>query len=287
MSSTTSSSEPRERPLHELLSRDMVDIYVGSENTHWVLHEKLFCYRSRFFRNIFHNKNGRKNSVYGLPDEEDEPFKLFVGWLYSERVPAPREEKDLSPLLDVYLMAEKWEIKRLLHEVMDAVRTFYNDTDSWPSLRRVQYIYSNTEDESPMRKLLVSCVARMLVTGEGVPQHWENALQKNGQLAVDIIRCVQKWHVDPEKLPDARRQSVDEHVVAAQENGYKEEKDDDDDNKLDWGDGLSVPSRDQSRAGAHQSQQQNGQKGQQNGRQNGEKGQQNGQKEQQNGDKSE
>ncbi|KAI5357993.1 putative BTB/POZ domain-containing protein [Septoria linicola] len=274
MSSTTSSLEQRERPLHELLSRDMVDIYVGSENTHWVLHEKLLCHRSRFFRNIFWNqKNGRKNSVFGLPDEEDGPFKLFVGWLYSESVPAPKEEKDLSPLLDVYLMAEKWEIRRLLQEVMDAVRTFYNDTDSWPSLRRVQYIYSNTEDESPMRKLLVSCVARMLVTSEGVPQHWEHALQKNGQLAVDIIRCVQRWHVDPEKLPDVRRESVQTYIEESQENGYKEDKDDDDDNKLDWGDGLSVPSRNQSRAGG----QQNGEKGQ-----SGERGQ-NGQ----NGNKSE
>ena len=165
-----------------------------------ILHEKLLCHRSRFFRNVFYNKNGRKNTVYGLPDEEDEPFKMFVGWLYSERVPAPKEESDLSPLLDVYLMAEKWEIKRLIHEVLDAVRRYYHDTDTWPSLRRVQYIYSNTENDSPMRQLLVSCVARMLVTGNEVPKHWEQALQKNGQLAVDIIRAVQKWHFKPEEI---------------------------------------------------------------------------------------
>lgn len=203
--------------------------------------------------------------MYGLPDEEDEPFRLFVGWLYSERIPTPKEEKDLSHLLDVYLMAERWEIKNLLREVLDAVRIYYAETDSWPSLRRVQYIYANTEEESPMRKLLVSCVTRMLVTSEGVPPHWENALQKNGQLAVDIIRCVQRWHVDPQQVPDARRQSVDEHVVAAQADGYKEDKDDEDDEKLDWGDGLSAPSRDQSRAEEvqqQQEQQNGGQKGQ-------------------------
>lgn len=225
-----------------------VDLYVGNENTHWVLHEKLLCHRSRFFRNIFWNKNGRKNSTFGLPDEEDEPFKLFVAWLYSERVPIPKEEKDLSPLLDVYLMAEKWEIKKLLREVLDTVREYYHETDTWPNLRRVQYIYANTEAESPMRKLLVSCVARMLITTDNVPGHWENALQKNGQLAVDIIRAVQQWHLNPENLPDARNEAVDEHVQHAQENGYKEGKDDDDDNKLDWGEGLSVPSGTNSRA---------------------------------------
>lgn len=240
-------ADQQDRPLHELLSRDMVDIYVGSENTHWILHEKLLCYRSRFFRNVFYNKNGKKNHTYGLPDEEDEPFKLFVGWLYSERVPAPREEKDLTPLLDMYLMAEKWEIRKLIVEVLDAVRRYYHDTDSMPSLRRVQYIYSNTEAESPMRQLLVSCVARMLVLGNGVPSHWENALRKNGQLAVDIILATQKWHIDPEDVPDARNESVVPIAQEAQDKGMKMEDDGDEDNKLDWGEGLSF-SEDQSRS---------------------------------------
>lgn len=237
----------------------MVDIYVGSENTHWVLHEKLLCYRSRFFRNIFFNKsNERKNHVYGLPDEDDEPFRLFVGWLYSERVPPPKEEKDLSPLLDMYLMAEKWEIRRLIVEVLDAVRQYYHETDTWPSLRRVQYIYSNTSTESPMRQLLVGCVSRMLALGQGVPQHWQNALSKNGQLAVDIIINVQKWKLESERVPDARNESVQPIADEAKDKGMKMDGGqevvygDDEDNTLDWGEGLTISdmSRSQSQLGA-------------------------------------
>lgn len=190
----------------------MVDIYVGPENTHWILHEKLLCHRSRFFRDIFYNKKGRKNTAYGLPDEEDAPFRYFVGWLYADSLPVIKEEKELAPMFDLYLMGEKWEIRNLIVEVLEAVRRWYHDTDTWPGLRRVQYIYANTAPESPMRQLLVSCVARMLVTGGagvgGMPPHWEKALRNNGALATDIILCVQRWHIEPDSVPDEREGSV-------------------------------------------------------------------------------
>jgi hypothetical protein len=203
---------------HSLLSRDMVDIYVGQENTHWILHEKLLCHRSKFFRNIFYNKKGTKNSAYGLPDDDDEPFRLFVGWLYADSLPQPKEEKELATLFDLYLMAEKWEIKKLIIDVLETVRKWYHDSDTWPGLRRVQYVYANTEMDSPMRQLLVSCVARMLIVGDNMPSHWENALRKNGQLAVDIIMCVQKWHIQPESVPDTRHSSMASIVDEAEIN---------------------------------------------------------------------
>ena len=186
----------------------MVDIYVGTENTKWVLHEKLLCHHSKFFRNIFYNEKGPKNSEYSLPDDDDESFRIFVGWLYAADLPQPSEEKELTPLFDLYLMAEKWEIKKLTVDVLETVRKWYHDSDTWPVLRRVQYIYGNTEPDSPMRQLLVKCVARMLILGDSMPPHWEKALRKNGQLAVDIIMCVQKWHIQPEDVPDSRSGSV-------------------------------------------------------------------------------
>jgi len=191
-----------------------------------VLHEKLLCHRSKFFRNIFYKEKGSKDRHFGLPEEDDAPFRLFVGWLYADTVPTPKEEKDLGVLFDLYMMGEKWEIKKLIIDVLDSVRRWYHDTDTWPSLRRVQYIYGNTEAESPMRQLLVSCVARMLVLGDSMPAHWEKALQRNGQLAVDIILCVQKWHFEPQNVPDAREESVVPiYEEAEQKNQVKQEDD--------------------------------------------------------------
>src|ERR1700759_4918981 len=172
----------------------MVDIYVGSENTHWILHEKLLCARSKFFNKVFYGAQAKSRTKrFGLPEDEDEPFRTFVGWLYSEAIPVPEEEKDLGNLFELYLMGEKWQIANLVRDVLDTVRAYYRITQTYPGLRRVQYIYANTDVDSPMRQLLISSVARMLVVGDSMPAHWDRALIRNGQLAVDLIRAVQLW----------------------------------------------------------------------------------------------
>ncbi|KAF2443862.1 hypothetical protein P171DRAFT_433028 [Karstenula rhodostoma CBS 690.94] len=199
---------PQDKPLNELLSRSMVDIYVGPENTHWILHEKLLCHHSPFFRSIFYAK-GSTTTSFGLPDEEDAPFKTLVGWLYSSSLPVPREESDLTMLLDLYLMAEKFRIPGLIADVLQVVREWYKFSDSYPGLRRVQYVYANTEDGSPMRHMLVHSVARMVVLEQGIPSHWDKALKKNGQLAVDILKAIQNWRLDEASIPDARDDPAD------------------------------------------------------------------------------
>lgn len=229
-----------------LLSHDMVDIYVSPESTHWILHSKLLCHRSPFFRRIFNpskadmkalaaeNPNYQqpsaapKNSRFGLPDTPDEPFKLFVGWLYSDSLPAIADENELSDLLELYMLAEKWEVGKLIRDILDSVRRWYRETGSWPSLRRVQFVYENTSRDSPMRFLMVGCIARMLTVegkGEGVggiPKHWEAALRRNGELAVDLILTVRSWALPADAVPDAREESVDPIVERAEER--KEER---------------------------------------------------------------
>ena len=213
-------------------------IYVGDENTHWLLHERLLCYHSPFFRRIFYSKDfeASQSKSYGLPDTEDEPFKLFVGWLYSKTVKPPAVEKDIGPLLDLYLLSQTLEIEKLSSEVVDCVRNYYHNEETYPGLRRVQYIYANTDEENEMREMMIGCVARYLTLGDKIPAHWENALKRNGQLSVDIIRSVQQWHLEGRVVPDVRDLSQErgrEHVGfskverAVSSNGIKEEQEED------------------------------------------------------------
>ena len=189
----------------------MVDIYVGPESTHWPLHERLLCYHSPFFSRIFYDEKSEPrsgNKSYGLPDEDDDkPFEMLVGWLYSKSIRAPKEEQDVAPLLDLYLLADKFEMQKLQEDVVEVVRMFYQSTSTYPGLRRVQYIYGNTDEDNVMREMMVSAVARQLATSDKIPLHWAKALKRDGQLAVDIIRAVQRWHIDEKSVPDSREGS--------------------------------------------------------------------------------
>ncbi len=200
------------------MTHSIVDIYVGPESTHWPVHEKLLCYHSPFFASIFYDKkaNSRPGSSksYGLPEDDDLPFELLVGWLYSGAIKPPSEEKGVGPLLDLYLLADKFEMQKLADDVVNTVREFYHSTGSYPGLRRVQYIYSNTDDDNVMREMMVGSIARYLALGDAVPNHWAKALQRNGQLALDIIRSIQEWHLESRSVPDARDASADQGRLA-------------------------------------------------------------------------
>ncbi len=127
-----------------------------------------------------------------------------MGWLYAKSIRPPKEEKEIGPLLELYLLSEKFEMKKLGLDVVDIVREFYHTTSTYPGLRRVQYIYSETDEDNEMREMMVSSIARQLTTGDKIPLHWASALKRNGQLGVDIIRSIQQWHIEERSIPDVR-----------------------------------------------------------------------------------
>jgi hypothetical protein len=192
----------------------MVDIYIGPSAAHWVLHSKLLSARSAHFRRAISTASKTAGSTtIRLPDDDEAPFALLVGWLYSGRIPAPAHESDVGALLELHLMGERWGMPRLACAALGAVRAFYRRTDSFPSLRRVQYACACSAEDSELRRLMVGSMARMLVLGEGeVPAHWERALRRDGPMAFDVIRAVREWGLEAESVPDVRWEGEEKSV---------------------------------------------------------------------------
>lgn len=222
--------QKKEKPLHEydsyhpdtlpihtnpttrLLTSSLVDMYIGPDSTHWTIHERLLTYHSPALASTFYGDDDKEpsgiqkrgNKSYGLPEEDDHTFELFVSWLYSRTIQPPKVEKDIGPLLDLYLLSEKFQIEKLSLDIVELVREHYHSTSTYPGLRRVQYIYAETDEDNAMREMMVSSIARQLTTGDKIPLHWATALKRNGQLAVDIIRSIQQWHIEERSIPDVR-----------------------------------------------------------------------------------
>lgn len=93
---------------------------------------------------------------------------------------------------------------KLCSDVVELVREFYHSTSTYPGLRRVQHIYAETDEDNEMREMMVASVARQLTTSDKIAAHWATALQRNGQLAVDIIRAIQQWNLEERSIPDFR-----------------------------------------------------------------------------------
>lgn len=241
-----------------LLTSSMVHIYVSEENTHWTLHERLLCYFSPFFRRVFYSKDNESSSTkaFGLPETDDAPFELFVGWLYSRAIRPPSTEKEIGSLLDLYFLAQTLEIEKLESEVVDVVRTYYHSEETYPGLRRVQYVYANTSEDNEMREMMVGAVARYLTLGDAIPAHWENALKRNGQLSLDIIRSIQHWNLEGRAVPDVRDMSQDRgraktgFSAISEGNRHDSIKEEDEEDEEE-ADGSPKPEEEESHAGVN------------------------------------
>lgn len=73
-----------------------MNIYVGPDNKHFVLHKRPLTSQSEYFRNAFQGeyKEAKENSIH-LEEEDPSAIALLVGWIYKGIIPGT--EKKISP----------------------------------------------------------------------------------------------------------------------------------------------------------------------------------------------
>ena len=229
----------------------MVDIYVGQERIHYHLSLKLLSHHSSYFDKAFNGdfKEGATKRL-DLPDEDIHAFNLLVQWIYSGQVNTPKrteaatadgggvvpapwpqtstytsaigkqkfEIQELYPIdysshLKLYVLADKFDMRILKNETIDAImRAGYGTQRSiiseWgpapftvsymhfnPSYTRfnpeiITWIYQNTLPGSPLRKLASTSAAYTMLLKKVTVGHYKECL--HGEFVVDMFTAMQE-----------------------------------------------------------------------------------------------
>ncbi|KAI9737423.1 MAG: hypothetical protein M1834_009577 [Cirrosporium novae-zelandiae] len=159
-----------------LIDDQVVTIIVGPESLgtdrqRYVLHKKVLCSKSDFFRAAFRgpSKEATENKMT-LPEESPKAFRMFVSWLYTNSVPVSwfssesasadhiksATKSDVETVLELYLMGQKWLIPTLQDKAIDiligkfSIRPLlFLDADI------IIMVYSSTMEKSKIRNFLV------------------------------------------------------------------------------------------------------------------------------------
>ena len=186
---------------------DTILITVGTEKAKHLVHSRLLCEESGFFRAAISSgfKEGTEQ-VIDLPEEKAEHVDNFINWLYRERLPEisaealedpdyqnryPRDEADR--LFYQYIFADKYDIPRLKKVVMlDLVKLA--SVCRAPSAKLIPDYYKATGIKSPLRRLL--CDWYTLHVGQKFFQddRHQEFFSQDPEWAADLLAaCARNW----------------------------------------------------------------------------------------------
>ncbi|KAI9696238.1 MAG: hypothetical protein M1836_005791 [Candelina mexicana] len=193
-------SELPARAFAELLSGQMVDIYVGKHKRHWALHKNLLCHHSTYFEDLRKEpKNGNELRL-DLPEYDPSAFELLVKWLYQGTIDdvsdMPRERKwDYAVSCQgLYLLCDKLDVHQLKNVAIDQYRKGCNEAGLVPDPEEIEPIYRSSPPHSPFRKLVVKIAARQIMDPEvdKDASAYRCCFEGNPDFAVDLVNAIRE-----------------------------------------------------------------------------------------------
>jgi len=150
---------------HSFADEPIIDLLVGDAKATFRIHRKLICDASAMFRSAFLG-NGTftetEDQSMTLPEDDVETVARFVQWLYGQdyelapNTDVPNTAKRYMQLAELYVFADKYDIMRLHHQIIDKLFEMKARAISPPQLPLVMFVYQNTTAGASFRKLLVA-----------------------------------------------------------------------------------------------------------------------------------
>ena len=173
-----------------------VQVKVGHKKT-FIVHKDILCRSAPYFKAALEGGfKESKDQVLKLPDDDPVVFSHFQLWLYTGNIIESHEfPKDISwkVLIDLYLFGDVRGIPRLQNEAIDlfieknkAMKVIPNDN--------FNFIYENTVDGSPLRKLIVDMMTFNAVLTESQWFDEKQALYPQ-QFLIDLAKSLYEARV--------------------------------------------------------------------------------------------
>jgi hypothetical protein len=202
----------------------IVKIYVGSENTPWVLHENVICHYSNFFRKAFQG-NFLEASKKKITLGEDDPvvFGHLVDWIYTGSLACnhPHKTEDWAHLLNwcrLEILADKIGIAAL----QEAAIAQFKECDEMDEFDKnctqieiIEFIYQHYPESSAFRKRMVdNALWSFLHPTFKHFKYWAKAQSCNISFAEDVAVALKK-HVNIRNSDDCEFQKCSIHRALA------------------------------------------------------------------------
>lgn len=158
-----------------------VTLLVGENKAAFHVHLDVLCDASPFFKAAFLGSfRESSEKTMQLPEDDEDTFELFVGWLYCQRyelLPGveTNDEKDDNKKGDeanvdedderflqafrLFTLADKYEIFKLKNLIIETLFVDGGGETYGPDITSIAYAYGHTTQGSGLRKLLADWCA--------------------------------------------------------------------------------------------------------------------------------
>ncbi|KAG4433069.1 hypothetical protein IFR05_011463 [Cadophora sp. M221] len=149
----------------------LVTFLVGADSTKFMIHKEVVCLHSDVLGTAFNSEfTEGQTQTYRLEDTSESAFRLFMQWLYCQRLPIIQVLSHLDPeilsqewtldktLIDLWVLADKFLIPRLQNLVIETMQRKVESSHLVPAYT-FKYLYENTAEHSLLRRYIIGlCV---------------------------------------------------------------------------------------------------------------------------------
>ncbi|KAL8771206.1 MAG: hypothetical protein Q9209_003377 [Squamulea sp. 1 TL-2023] len=158
----TSTAIQSTKPSLRQLLDELVTVKLEPSNQIFYIHKGLLCHHSAVFKAMLeHDWKEKQEGLVILKDEDPEPFRRFMLWLYWGKILDDDESISTissTKLTECYFLADRRDVPAMQNLIIDTIIQ-KSIAENIIFVGVQSYVWQNTPEQSLLRKLLVEMMA--------------------------------------------------------------------------------------------------------------------------------